>query len=47
MPDIFKDFSYTDCTSFVVMKQLDMTIAFTFDRHFDQFGFTRLPDVTL
>jgi len=42
-----KDFSYTDCTSFVVMKQLDMATAFVFDRHFDQFGFTRLPDVTL
>jgi predicted nucleic acid-binding protein len=33
-----KDFSYTDATSFVVMRQYDIPVAFTFDRHFDQFG---------
>jgi predicted nucleic acid-binding protein len=39
-----KDFSFTDCTSFVVMKSLKLTKAFAFDRHFEQFGkFERLP----
>ena len=38
-----KDFSFTDCTSFVVMQQLGINEAFTDDVHFAQFGFTRLP----
>lgn len=38
-----KDFSFTDCTSFAVMKHLHMKKAFTFDRHFQQFGFEILP----
>ena len=39
-----KDWSFTDCTSYVVMKRLDISSAFTFDPHFDQFGFlTRVP----
>ena len=38
-----KDFSFTDCTSFAVMKMLGMNEAFSFDRHFDQYGFIRLP----
>lgn len=37
-----KDFSFTDCTSFVVMRQLDITTVFAFDEHFEQFGFTRM-----
>lgn len=37
-----KDFSFTDCTSFAVMRQLGITTAFAFDEHFEQFGFTRV-----
>jgi uncharacterized protein len=33
-----KDWSFTDCTSKVVMEQLRITTAFAFDRHFHQFG---------
>jgi len=39
-----KDFSFTDCSSFSVMKSLKITNAFAFDRHFGQFdNFSRLP----
>ncbi|UBF26466.1 PIN domain-containing protein [Kovacikia minuta CCNUW1] len=34
-----KDWSFTDCASRVVMNQLKLTQAFTFDYHFRQFGF--------
>ncbi len=34
-----KDFSFTDCTSFIVMKDLKIKSAFTFDDHFKQIGF--------
>lgn len=37
-----KDFSFTDCTSFVVMRQLNLKEAFTNDHHFEQVGFTVL-----
>jgi hypothetical protein len=37
-----KLFSFTDCTSFVVMHQLDLTQAFTNDHHFTQMGFETL-----
>jgi len=33
-----KNWSFTDCTSKVVMKQLGISVAFAFDRHFQQFG---------
>jgi predicted nucleic acid-binding protein len=33
-----KDWSYTDCTSKVVIEKLGLTTAFTFDHHFRQFG---------
>lgn len=33
-----KDWSFTDCTSKVVMKQLSIKVAFSFDHHFHQFG---------
>jgi predicted nucleic acid-binding protein len=40
---VFRDFadkqwSFTDCTSKVVMERLGVTIAFAFDHHFRQFG---------
>jgi len=38
-----KRWSFTDCTSFVVMRDLGITDAFTFDRNFGEAGFTRLP----
>jgi predicted nucleic acid-binding protein len=38
-----KQFSLTDCISFVVMQQRSITNAFTFDNHFTQAGFSRLP----
>ncbi len=37
-----KDFSLTDATSFAVMERLRLPAAFTFDRHFAQYGFTVL-----
>jgi predicted nucleic acid-binding protein len=33
-----KDWSFTDCTSKVVMESLRITTAFSFDQHFRQFG---------
>ena len=38
-----KDFSFTDCTSFVVMKERRLRAALTTDRHFAQAGFELLP----
>ena len=38
-----KDYSYTDATSFAVMERLGIEAAFTFDRHFVQYGFEVLP----
>ncbi len=38
-----KSFSFTDCTSFATMQQLEINQAFTFDAHFRQFGFQILP----
>lgn len=37
-----KRWSFTDCTSYVVMKELKIKTAFTFDEHFKQMGFTLL-----
>ena len=37
-----KLFSFTDCTSFVIMHQLDLIKAFTNDHHFEQIGFSIL-----
>ena len=39
-----KDFSFTDCTSFSVMKSLKLRRAFVFDKHFEQIeGISRVP----
>lgn len=34
-----KDLSFTDCTSFLIMKKLRIQKAFSFDEHFKQVGF--------
>ena len=38
-----KSFSFTDCTSFVVMRELRLKKALTGDRHFVAAGFETLP----
>ena len=38
-----KTFSFTDCTSFILMKRLHITTALSLDSHFDQAGFSRVP----
>ena len=38
-----KDYSFTDCTSFVVMQQLKLKQALTTDQHFSQMSFDVLP----
>jgi uncharacterized protein len=37
-----KGWSLTDCVSFVIMKDLNIHVAFTSDKHFEQAGFERL-----
>jgi predicted nucleic acid-binding protein len=41
-----KDYSFTDCTSFVVMQELRLGQALTTDAHFRQMGFQVLPRAT-
>jgi uncharacterized protein len=38
-----KTFSLTDCISFVLMNKLGIEEALTFDKHFAQAGFRKLP----
>lgn len=38
-----KGFSFTDCTSFVIMREVRLTHAITTDRHFHQMGFQVIP----
>jgi uncharacterized protein len=40
-----KQFSLTDCISFVVMQQQGISTAFAFDHHFTQAGFIREPNL--
>lgn len=37
-----KDYSFTDCTSFVFMKKYKIKKVFAFDGHFEHFGFEML-----
>lgn len=39
-----KEWSLTDCASFVVMKERRINLAFTSDKHFEQAGFVRLSE---
>lgn len=41
--NIDKEWSFTDCTSYAVMKQLNIAEAFTLDHHFVQMGFVKQP----
>jgi uncharacterized protein len=41
-----KRWSLTDCTSFVLMRELEIGSAFAFDRNFSEAGFEVLPDRT-
>ena len=38
-----KEFSFTDCTSFVVMREFKVREALTTDHHFRRAGFTMRP----
>ena len=38
-----RDLSLVDCATFGLMRQWAITSAFTFDRHFDEQGFERIP----
>jgi uncharacterized protein len=38
-----KAFSFTDCTSFAIMRELRLRAALTTDRHFRQAGFDLVP----
>jgi len=38
-----KAWSFTDCTSFTLMKKTGLSQAFAFDPHFEQAGFHTLP----
>jgi hypothetical protein len=39
-----KDYSFTDCTSLVVMRELKLQQVLTTDHHFRQMGFQVVPD---
>ncbi len=38
-----RGWSFTDCTSFELMTELNIKQAFAFDRHFSEAGFNQLP----
>lgn len=37
-----KEWSFTDCVSFITMRELRVRVAFATDRHFSQAGFVPL-----
>ena len=39
----WKDLSYTDCMSFALMEEMEITRAFTFDSDFRAYGFLSIP----
>ena len=39
-----KGYSFTDCTSFVLLRRLGLDTAAALDRHFEQEGFRALPE---
>ncbi len=39
-----RDYSFTDCTSFTIMRDLSISTAFTFDNHFQKAGFRLAPN---
>lgn len=41
--NVDKQWSFTDCVSYVVMKQNEIEEVFAFDHHFEQMGFVRRP----
>jgi len=38
-----KKWSFPDCTSFIIMEQLNVKEAFAYDQNFEQAGFKKLP----
>jgi predicted nucleic acid-binding protein len=38
-----KSYSLTDCISFLVMNRLNIQLVLTFDKHFSQAGYQKLP----
>ena len=38
-----RDLSLVDCTSFELMRRYSIQTAFTFDKHFQEYGFKSLP----
>ncbi len=41
--NVDKEWSFTDCVSYTVMKRLNLDEAFAFDHHFAQMGFVCRP----
>jgi predicted nucleic acid-binding protein len=41
-----KEWSFTDCTSFVLMQRRQLYLAFSFDYHFKQAGFQLWPTLS-
>ena len=39
----YKEYSYTDCTSFALMRRMGITLAIATDNHFQQAGFSQEP----
>ena len=42
-----KEWSFTDCTSYVVIQRLQLKQAFSFDHHFRQFGIVTVVPQTI